>query len=233
MEIELKKLPKHLGIIIDGNGRWAQEKGLPRSLGHQAGLRTLEKMLKECFFTHNIPYVSIYAFSTENWNRPKQEVDFLMDLFRRYFKKNLEKKYPDVRFNIMGDLSKCPEDIRESALKLMEQTKNNTKYTFNLAFNYSGQQEILNAVNNIVLSGKTNLSKEDFEEFLYTNGQPALDFVIRTSGEQRLSNFMLWQVAYAELYFTQTNWPAFNKKHLVKALDEYQKRDRRFGAIKK
>ncbi len=233
MEIELKKLPKHLGIIIDGNGRWAQERGLPRSIGHQAGLKTLEKILKECFFTHNISNVSIYAFSTENWNRPQKEVDFLMDLFRLYFKKNLVKKYPDVRFNIMGDLTKCPEDIRNSATKLMEKTNNNTKYTFNLAFNYSGQQEILNAVNNIVASGKTNISNDIFEEFLYTNGQPALDFVIRTSGEERLSNFMLWQVAYAELYFTKINWPAFNKKHLLKALDEYQKRDRRFGAIKK
>ena len=233
MDLELKKLPKHLGIIIDGNGRWAQEKGLPRSLGHQAGLKTLEKILKECFFTHNIPYVSIYAFSTENWNRPQKEVDFLMDLFRKYFKKNMEKKYPEVKINIMGDLNDCPDDIKNMANQLMEKTKDNNKYTFNLAFNYGGQQEIVKAVNNVLASGKTNISKEEFEQFLYTKGEPPLDFVIRTSGEQRLSNFMLWQVAYAELYFTQTNWPAFNKKHLVKALFEYQKRDRRFGAIKK
>lgn len=233
MDIELKKLPKHLGIIIDGNGRWAQDKGLPRSLGHQAGLRTLEKILKECFFTHNIPYVSIYAFSTENWNRPQQEVDFLMDLFRKYFKKNLEKKYPEVRFNIMGDLFKCPEDIRVSANKLMEKTKNNYKYTFNLAFNYGGQQELVKAYNEMIKDGVKEVTKETIENYLYTKNEPPVDFVIRTSGEQRLSNFMLWQVAYAELYFTQTNWPAFNKKHLIKALDEYQKRDRRFGAIKK
>lgn len=233
MEIELKKLPKHLGIIIDGNGRWASEKGLPRSLGHQAGLKTLEKMLKVCFYELNIPYVSIYAFSTENWNRPQQEVDFLMSLFRAYFKKNLEKKYPNVKFNIMGDLSKCPEDIQKSALKLMEKTKNNTEYTFNLAFNYGGQQELVMAYNKMIEDGVKNATRETVESYLYTKNEPPLDFVIRTSGEQRLSNFMLWQVAYAELYFTQTNWPAFNKKHLYKALQEYEKRDRRFGAIKK
>lgn len=232
MEQEIKKLPKHLGIIVDGNGRWAQEKGLPRSLGHQAGLRTLEKRVKECFYEYNIPYVSIYAFSTENWNRPQQEIDFLMNLFRKYFKKSFVKKYPNVRLNIMGDLCRCPMDIQESATKLVELTKNSGPYTFNLAFNYSGQQEILKAVNEIINDGKKDIDKNIFESYLYTKGEPPVDFVIRTSGEERLSNFMLWQVAYAEFYFTQTNWPAFSKKHLEKAFLEYQKRDRRFGAIK-
>jgi len=232
MEQELKKIPNHLGLIIDGNGRWAKKRGLPRSMGHKKGFSTLEKMIKECFYTYNIPNISVYAFSTENWNRPKQEVDYLMDIFKKQLKSKFAKKYPDVRFNLCGEIDGLPGEIPELARALMEETREGKKYTLNMCINYSGQHELIHVVNEIIKSGVQEISKEEIEKHLYTNGQPPLDFVIRTSGEQRLSNFMLWQVAYAEFYFPKIHWPAFNKKHLHKALLEYQNRDRRFGAIK-
>lgn len=232
MEQELKKIPKHLGLIIDGNGRWAKQRGLVRSMGHKKGFSVLEKMVKECFYTYGIGAVSVYAFSTENWNRPKAEVDYLMDIFRKQLKGNFEKKYPDVRFNLCGEIDGLPGDIPELARKLMDKTKDGKKYTLNMCINYSGQHELVHAVNEIIKEGITEVNKDVIAEHLYTCGQEPLDFIIRTSGEQRLSNFMLWQAAYAEFYFPKVHWPSFNKKHLHKALLEYQSRDRRFGAIK-
>ena len=232
MEQELKKIPNHLGFIIDGNGRWAKERGLIRSLGHKKGFTTLEKMLKVAFYDYNIPYVSVYAFSTENWNRPKPEVQFLMDTFRKYLSMNFEKKFPGVRFNLCGEIEGLPEDIQKKVIKLMEKTKDKTEHVVNMCINYSGQAELLHAVKEIVKENPEEITKETIEKHLYTKGQPPMDFMIRTSGEQRLSNFMLWQTAYAEFYFPKVHWPAFNKKHLHKALLEYQSRDRRFGAIK-
>ena len=179
-----------------------------------------------------MPIVSIYAFSTENWNRPQEEVGYLMELFRKYLGKRFEKKYPDVRFNVLGDLNGLPEDIAKSCKKLMESTKNRTGKILNMAVNYSGQDEICNAFNEMIKAGEKEATRETVEKYLYTNGQPPLDFIIRTSGEQRLSNFMLWQLAYAELYFPNVCWPSFSKKDLHKALLEFQKRDRRFGEIK-
>jgi len=232
MEQELKKIPKHLGLIIDGNGRWAKERGLIRSLGHKKGFNTLEKIAKECFYNYGIKAITVYAFSTENWNRPKAEVDYLMELFRKQLKSNFEKKYPDVRFNLCGEIDGLPGDIPELARKLMDRTREGKTYTLNMCINYSGQHELIHAVNEIIKEGVTEVNKETIAEHLYTRGQEPLDFIIRTSGEQRLSNFMLWQAAYAEFYFPKIHWPAFNKKHLHKALLEYQSRDRRFGAIK-
>ena len=233
MEItELKKIPNHLGIIIDGNGRWAKKRGMTRSMGHAKGFNNLEKALKECFYTYNIPIVSIYAFSTENWNRPQDEVDYLMDLFRKYISKKFEKKYPDVRFNLMGNIDGLPQDLSLSCKKLMESTKNRTGKILNMAVNYSGQDELCHAFNEMIKCGEKCATRATIEKYLYTNGQPPVDFVIRTSGEQRLSNFMLWQLAYAELYFPSVCWPSFSKKDLHKALLEFQKRDRRFGEIK-
>lgn len=232
MEHNLKKIPNHLGIIIDGNGRWAKERGLTRSMGHKAGFENLEKMIKECFYTYKIPSVSIYAFSTENWNRPKKEVDYLISLFRKYLGKSFAKTYPNVKLNIMGDYTKFPADLAENAKKTMEDTKDNKEFILNLGINYSGKDELVYAVNNILKSGINSVDAQTIDDNLYTCGQPPLDFVIRTSGEQRLSNFMLWQVAYAELYFPKTYWPAFDKKDLLEALLVYQSRDRRFGAIK-
>ena len=233
MEKELKKLPKHIAFIIDGNGRWAKKRGLTRSMGHKAGFNRLEKIVKECFYDYNIPAVSIYAFSTENWNRPQAEVDYLMDIFRKVLgTKRFRNKYPDVRLNLMGDINGLPEDIAKKAKKVMEETQENTKFTFNLGVNYSGQDELVHAVNDIIAEGVQKVDRSVIENHLYTKGQPPVDFCVRTSGENRLSNFMLWQLAYSELYFPKVCWPGFTSKHLFNALLEYQGRDRRFGAIK-
>ena len=232
MESELKKLPTHIAFIIDGNGRWAKMRGMTRSMGHKAGFHRLEKIIKECFYDYNIPIVSIYAFSTENWNRPQPEVDYLVDIFRKYIGSSFAKKYPRVRLNIMGDYTKFPEDVAKNAEKSMEQTKHNTEFILNLGINYSGQDELVNAMNNIIAEGIEKVDRSVIDNHLYTKGQPPVDFCVRTSGEHRLSNFMLWQLAYAELYFPKCHWPAFTSKQLLTALKEFQSRDRRFGAIK-
>ncbi len=232
MKEELKKLPKHIGFIIDGNGRWATERGLPRSMGHDAGLKNLDVVIKECFYTYGIKTVSLYAFSTENWNRPKKEIDFLIKCFRKYLNKSFVERYPKVKLNIMGDYTVFPEDLVENAKKTLEDTKNNTEFVLNLGINYSGQDELVYAVNKILKSGAKEVSRKTIEDNLYTHGQEPLDFCVRTSGEQRISNFMLWQISYAELYFPKTYWPDFGKKELFLALKEFEQRDRRFGAIK-
>ena len=232
MDSELVKIPTHLGLIIDGNGRWAKSRGLTRSMGHKAGFDNLETILKECFYTYGIKCVSVYCFSTENWNRPEKEVDYLRSLFRNMVDSKMEKKYPDVRINFMGDFGKFGEDIALKGKALMEKTKNNEKFILNLGINYSGQDELVMAVNNIVKEGITEINRDVIANHLYTAGQPQLDFLIRTSGEYRLSNFMLWQSAYAEFYFPEVHWPGFSKKHLKEALYVFQSRDRRFGAIK-
>ncbi len=232
MEEEIKVLPKHIGFIIDGNGRWAKKRGLPRSAGHKAGLDALTKIIKECFYTYNIPFVSIYAFSTENWNRPEKEVKYLMSLFEDYTSKKFIKEFPEVKLNIMGDYTKFSQTLTDNASNTIEATKNNNKFTLNLGINYSGQDELVFAVNNIIKEGLQYVDRQIIEDHLYTKGQPKLDFVVRTSGEERLSNFMLWQIAYAELYFPKVNWPSFKKKQLFEALKVFQSRDRRFGAIK-
>ena len=232
MKEEITKLPNHIGFIIDGNGRWAKKRGLPRSMGHSAGIKNLDVVLKECFYTYGIPVVSLYAFSTENWNRPKSEIDYLIKCFRKYLSEGFMEKYPRVKLNIMGDYTKFPQDLVDNATKTMEATKNNTDFILNLGINYSGQDELVYAFNNIINKGIKKVDRKTIEDNLYTAGQIPLDFCVRTSGEQRLSNFMLWQISYAELYFPKTYWPAFGKKDLYLALKEYESRNRRFGAIK-
>lgn len=232
MKSNLKKLPKHLALIIDGNGRWAKKRGLPRSMGHKSGFNRLEKISKECFYEYGIPIISVYCFSTENWNRPKDEVDYLREIFEKYVTKSFVKKYPEVRLNVMGDYTQFGEKVTKNVKKIMEMTKDNTKYILNLGINYSGKDELVYAVNNIINEGITEVTREVIDDHLYTKGQPPVDFLIRTSGENRLSNFMLWQLAYAEFYFPKCPWPAFTSKQLEMALMEFQNRDRRFGAIK-
>lgn len=233
MTTELKKLPQHIGFIIDGNGRWAQSRGLPRNKGHQAGIKKLDEIIKACFYHYGIPTVSIYAFSTENWNRPKTELDFLFKFLADYLKtNNFVKKYPHVHLNIMGDYTKFPPELVKNAESVLKATKDETQFVLNLGINYSGQDEIVRAVNGMLADGLApKIGRATVEKYLYTSGQLPLDFVVRTSGEQRLSNFMLWQIAYAELYFPKTYWPDFDQAELHTALLEYQKRDRRFGAI--
>ncbi|MCM1404165.1 MAG: polyprenyl diphosphate synthase [Prevotella sp.] len=233
MTTELKKLPQHIGFIIDGNGRWAQARGWPRTKGHEHGVQNLDVIIRECFYTYGIPVVSVYAFSTENWNRPQTELDYLFKYFTKYLQANdFVKKYPHVRLNIMGDYTKFPPALVKNAERVLDATKNETQFILNLGINYSGQDELVRAVNLIIQDGLApRVDRATIQKYLYTAGQPLLDFVVRTSGEQRLSNFMLWQVSYAELYFPLVHWPDFGKTDLQTALLAYQSRDRRFGAI--
>lgn len=232
MNTDLMKLPNHIAFIIDGNGRWAKNRGLTRSMGHKAGFKNLEKIIKECFYSYDMPIVSIYAFSTENWNRPQKEVDYLFSMFDKWMTKDFKDKFPQVKLNVMGDCSRFPGNLADKAKDIMEATKDDYKYILNLGVNYSGQDELVMAINKIIDEKIEFVDKETIANHLYTAGQPPVDFMIRTSGECRVSNFMLWQLAYAEFYFTDVHWPAFTKKNLKEALLEFQRRDRRFGAIK-
>ena len=232
MKLIPERLPKHIAYIIDGNGRWAKRRGLPRSAGHKVGFNTLQKMIYETF-DMGIQVLSIYGFSTENWNRPQEELDGLFDLFSQLFEDDIVKlNEKGVRIQIMGDYTKFPEKVVANCERLIDATKDNDKFVLNLGINYGGKDELVRGINNLIASGKTEITKEDIDSSLYTANLPALDFCIRTSGEHRISNFMLWQIAYSELYFPKVYWPDFNRKHLVKALKNYQKRHRRFGAIK-
>ena len=228
------RLPQHLAFIIDGNGRWAKHRGLPRSLGHKAGFDNLKKHT-EYAEQLGIKNLSLYCFSKENWNRPKDEVDYLMTLFDQmldeYKREYLNR---DVRIIISGDMDdiRIPESVREKAKELMLLTRNKTGFVINPCINYGGRQEILKAVNELLQEGKKQIDASEFEKHLYTKDLLPLDFIIRTSGELRTSNFLPYQSTYSEWYFPKTLWPSFSKKDLVRALVAYMKRNRRFGAIK-
>ena len=227
-------MPKHIAFIIDGNGRWAKKRGLPRSAGHKVGLDNLKKHIKFCQEL-GIKNLSMYCFSKQNWNRPEKEVGFLMDAFNKVLEE-YKNDYAnnDIRIIISGDIEdeRLSLEIREKAQELMELTKHRTGFVLNACINYGGREEILNAVNQIIKSRETNVDEKTFEKYLYTSDLYPLDFIIRTSGEQRTSNFFPWQSTYSEWYFPKTYWPGFSKKDLIKALKIYMKRNRRFGAIK-
>ena len=228
------RLPQHLAFIIDGNGRWAKHRGLPRSLGHKAGFDNHKKHT-EYVEQLGIKNLSLYCFSKENWNRPKDEVDYLMTLFDQmldeYKREYLNR---DVRIIISGDMDdiRIPESVREKAKELMLLTRNKTGFVINPCINYGGRQEILKAVNELLQEGKKQIDASEFEKHLYTKDLLPLDFIIRTSGELRTSNFLPYQSTYSEWYFPKSLWPSFSKKDLVRALVAYLKRNRRFGAIK-
>ncbi len=235
MNIDKERLPKHLAIIMDGNGRWAKQQGKKRIFGHEKGARTVRKIIEEVSQI-GIPYLTLYTFSSENWKRPKLEVDALMHLLSRYLKKEMAvMQKNNVRLNAIGDLQSLPKSIQRELQKAMELTQNNTKTTVSLALGYGGQQEILQMVQRVAQKvEKGELSPCDItpnivEESLYTKEIPPVDLLIRTSGEYRISNFLLWQIAYAELYFTNVLWPDFTPEELHKALLDYQNRERRFG----
>ena len=234
-EIDYDKLPVHIGVIMDGNGRWAKKRGLPRSAGHSAGAETLKKIVTECN-NIGIKYITVYAFSTENWKRPKDEVDFLMDLLLDYLK-NAEKTLAgeNVVIRAIGSRAELTEEIREQIVKTENFTKNNNGIIMNIALNYGGREEIINGIKNAVSElGAEKISELDsntFSEYLYTAGQPDPDLIIRTSGEQRLSNFLLWQSCYSEFWFTDKLWPDFSKNDLYDAIADYQHRGRRFGGV--
>lgn len=222
---------KHIAFIMDGNGRWAKSKGKSRNYGHREGVKALKNIIEECNKL-GLEVVSFYAFSTENWNRPKDEVNKLLNMIKKFADDELPKySKKNMRAHFMGDISKLPLDVRESIDKVIESTKNNTGMIINIAINYGARDEIIRAVNNILKDKLDYVDEAIFERYLYTAGLPEPDLVVRTSGEQRLSNFMLYQIAYSELVFSKINWPDFDKDALRNVIDEYYKRDRRFGKI--
>lgn len=231
-------VPNHVAIILDGNGRWAKSKGMPRNYGHAQGSKNVEIICEEAY-KMGIQYLTVYAFSTENWNRPKEEVDALMKLLRNYMKtclKTAEKNRMCVR--VIGDKSGLDEDIRNRIDELEKATANNDGLHFQIALNYGSRDEIIRAVKKIMLDTKNGLinpqdmTEELFSTYLDTKDIPEPDLMIRTSGEERISNFLLWQLAYTEFYFTDVPWPAFTKAELEKAIAVYNERDRRFGNVK-
>lgn len=235
--IDFENLPKHIGVIMDGNGRWAKKRGLPRSAGHQAGADTLKKIVTECN-NIGIKYITVYAFSTENWKRPKDEVDFLMNLLLSYLRdseRTLAKE--NVVIRAIGSREELTEEIRAQIKKTEEFTKNNTGIVMNIALNYGSREELVRAAQKLakrVQDGEIapqDITEDMISSELYTSGQPDPDLIIRTSNELRLSNFMMWQSAYSELYFTKTLWPDFSVSDLHNAIIEYQSRNRRYGGV--
>lgn len=231
------KIPRHVAIIMDGNGRWAKKRLLPRKAGHVQGSRVAEQICEDAFDL-GIEYLTIYAFSTENWARPQDEVDALMDLLRKYMKDSIERSSKNnMRVTVIGDISRLAEDLQESIRTLERVSANNTGLKFQVAINYGGRDEILRAVRKLstrVAAGELtpeDITEEVFYSYFDTAGMPYPDLMIRTSGELRTSNFLPWQLAYSEFYFTDVLWPDFNKKELQKAIDFYNGRDRRFGGV--
>lgn len=232
------KTPRHVAIILDGNGRWAKSKGMPRNYGHAQGSKNVETICEEAY-RMGIEYLTVYAFSTENWNRPKEEVDALMKLLRSYMKtclKTAEKNRMCVR--VIGDKTGLDDDIRGRINELERATVNNDGLHFQIALNYGSRDEIIRAVNRVMEDTKKGLlepgqlDEKKFSDYLDTKGIPEPDLLIRTSGEERISNFLLWQLAYTEFYFTDVPWPAFTKEELIKAVEAYNKRDRRYGLVR-
>ena len=236
--MENNALPRHIAIIMDGNGRWAKSKGMPRNYGHAQGSKNVERICEEAWRL-GIKYLTVYAFSTENWNRPQDEVDALMNLLRRYMKTCLTTAAKnDMKVRVIGDITRLDEDIRSRILELEEATKNNGGLNFQIAINYGSRDELVRGIRRLAQDCVDNkqdpaeITEAVIERYLDTYGIPDPDLLIRTSGEQRLSNFLLWQLAYTEFYFTDVHWPAFTKEELIKAIEQYNKRDRRFGGVK-
>jgi undecaprenyl diphosphate synthase len=236
--IDPDRLPRHVAVIMDGNGRWAKSRQKPRIFGHQKGVDTLKKLLRRCR-DWGIGALTVYAFSTENWGRPKIEVDFLMTLFERVLHRELKEMMEEgVRINFLGDLAALPESLQAKIAEATSKTEANQSIRFNVATNYGGRQEIIQACQAIaedVQKGHllpANIDEELFNSYLYTADLPPPDLLIRTSGEMRISNFLLWQLAYAEFYITPTLWPDFDREEFLQALVSFQQRDRRFGKVK-
>ncbi|WP_313129317.1 isoprenyl transferase [Anaerocolumna sp.] len=231
------RIPEHVAIVLDGNGRWAKQKRMPRNYGHSAGSKNVERIAEEAY-NIGIKYLTVYAFSTENWNRPKEEVDALMKLLGSYLKDCLKTSSKNnMKVRIIGDISRLDEEMQNRIRELEEVSAKNTGLNFQVALNYGSRDEMIRGIKNLAIDVKTGkINLEDIDETLFTNyldtkGIPDPDLLIRTSGEQRLSNFLLWQLAYTEFYFTDILWPDFNKKELMKAMEYYNSRDRRFGKI--
>ncbi|SEF45316.1 undecaprenyl diphosphate synthase [Caloramator fervidus] len=238
IDIDMSNIPQHIAIIMDGNGRWAKRRNLPRTMGHRAGVETIREIVKTCSKL-GVKYLTLYAFSTENWKRPKEEVNALMNLLVEYLRGEVDElNKNNVIINWIGDISKLPSMCQAELIRAKEITKNNTGLMLNLALNYGGRDEIKRGIVNIVKDvkeGKLNINdinEELISSYLDTSKMPDPDLLIRPSGELRISNFLLWQIAYAELWFSDVLWPDFTSKHLIQAIKDYQMRDRRFGGIK-
>ena len=238
LELDMNNIPNHIAIIMDGNGRWAKERMLPRSMGHKAGVETIRRILKEATRL-GVKNLTLYAFSTENWGRPKDEVGALMKLLVTYLRKELDECHKNgVRMNVFGDTTQLPKECQEALDDALETTKNNTRINLNFALNYGGRDEIIRAIKLMYSDINKNIIKEEdlnselIENYLYTKGIPDPDLIIRPSGEQRLSNFLLWQCAYSEFWYSDINWPDFKEEDLRRAISDYQNRDRRFGKVK-
>ena len=228
---------KHIAFIMDGNGRWAKARHLPRHLGHKAGCDRVTEIYEECV-AMGIKAMSLYAFSTENWNRPKDEINHLFNYLEIFFKKEIKRMIKDgTRILASGDLSRLPVKTQKVVYDAIERTKDGKNFTFNICLNYGGKAEIVRAAKLFaedVQNGKdiNSLNEEEFEKYLYTNDLPPVDLLVRTSGEQRISNYMLWQLAYSEFIFTPTPWPDFTREELHKCIVEFNSRNRRYGEIK-
>lgn len=234
---KLLKIPRHVAIIMDGNGRWAKKRFLPRTYGHMQGSKIVEKIIRDAGEL-GIEYLTVYAFSTENWKRSEEEVGTLMKLLSKYLTDCIEKCNKDnLKVKVIGDISRLSDELKEKILHIEEISKNNTGLQFTMALNYGSRDEIVRGmkrmIEDMVENNKTvdDISEELFEQYLDTKDMPDPDLMIRTSGEERLSNFMLWQLAYTEFYFTDVLWPDFNREELIKAIEYYNGRNRRFGGV--
>lgn len=227
MNYELKYIPQHIAIIMDGNGRWATERGKERSFGHQAGVETVRRITSECTRL-GVKYLTLYTFSTENWNRPADEISALMGLVLSSLEDEIFMKN-NVRFRVIGDLKRLPGDVQQKLRETEEHTAKNDAMTMVVALSYSSRWEITEAVRQLVAEGAEDVTEETVSKHLQTSFMPDPDLLIRTGGELRISNYLLWQIAYSELYFCDTYWPDFDEAELHKAIESYQKRQRRFG----
>ena len=233
--IDYNDLPNHLAIIMDGNGRWASDKGEKRIFGHRNGVKAVQKVVEEAAEL-KINHLTLFAFSTENWKRPREEIGVLMKLLVSSLKSEFEKLLKNrIKLNVIGNIDQLPKIVQDELNYVINKTKNNTKMTLTLALSYGGREELVSTFIKLAFKVKNNIISPEkidqsiINEHLYTHNLPDVDLLIRTSGEKRISNFLLWQIAYAELYFSKILWPDFNKKHLHKAIINYQKRERRFG----
>ncbi len=234
-QIDSSKLPNHIAIIMDGNGRWAKKKGLPRNLGHKNGAKSVKQVVEACAEI-NVKYLTLYTFSTENWNRPKLEVELLMKLLISSLRKELNTlQKNNIKLTTIGNVDLLPKPVYKELMDVIDKTKNNNRLTLSLALSYGSREELIKTIKEISLKVKNNLispeniDKSVINNHLYSRNLPDVDLLIRTSGEHRISNFLLWQIAYAELYFTEVLWPDFTKENLFEAILNYQNRERRFG----
>ncbi len=229
--MEVDRIPEHVAIIMDGNGRWAKKRGLPRYMGHKVGAESVRDVIRVSL-EMGIRYLTLFAFSTENWTRPQEEVMGLMHLLKFLIRREVESLNREgVSIRVIGRIQKLPPDVREELKRAMEMTKSNTRLYLYLALSYGGRAEIVDAVNRIISAGVDEIDEESFRNYLYAPEAPDPDLLIRTAGEKRISNFLLWQLAYTELYFTDVLWPDFRRDEFRKAIEDYSRRVRKFGGV--